>query len=202
MLEGNVYDDANNELERLTIINTNARSLCPKIDSMIDYFNELECTFSIITETWMSDGEHLQNDIRDLQDGAGITMLCKNRQRNHQGVSHGGVSIWSRDSRARIAPVKLHNPGNFEVLAGVASLKGHSRKMVIFACYLPPSMDANSSSECLDFIVNSIHVVKRKYDDPHIVVGGISTNSPRQLLSRNTRRLVRRGLEQQEEIGI
>ena len=59
MLEENVYDDASNELERLTIINTNARSLCPKINSMVDYFNELECTFAIVTETWMSDREHL-----------------------------------------------------------------------------------------------------------------------------------------------
>ena len=177
MLEENVYDEANNSLERLTILNTNARSLCPKINSMIDYFHELECTFAIITETWLSDGEHLQNDIDDLQDGAGVTMLCKNRKKNHRGVAHGGVSIWSRDSRARIAPVKLHNPGNFEVLAAVATLKGHSRKMVVMACYLPPSMDAVSSAECLNFIVDSIHVVKRRYENPHIVVGAISTSS-------------------------
>jgi len=51
-----MFDEANNEFERLTIINTNARSLCPKINSMTDYFNDLGCTFAIITETWLSDG--------------------------------------------------------------------------------------------------------------------------------------------------
>ena len=111
MHEENVYDDACNDLERLTLINTNARSLCPKIDSMIDNFNELDCTFAIITESWLSDGEHLENDMKDLQDGAGITMLCRNRPQNHRGVAHGGGSVWARDSRARVVPFKLHNPG-------------------------------------------------------------------------------------------
>ena len=40
-----------------TIVNTNARSLCPKIHSLIDCFNELEADIAIITETWLTSGD-------------------------------------------------------------------------------------------------------------------------------------------------
>ena len=35
----------------LTIINTNARSLCPKLDSLVNCFTELTADVGIITET-------------------------------------------------------------------------------------------------------------------------------------------------------
>ena len=47
----------------INIINTNARSLSPKIDSLIDCFEELDATVGIVTETWLTDGESLQRDI-------------------------------------------------------------------------------------------------------------------------------------------
>ena len=70
----NVFDEANNKLERITVVNTNACSLCPKMNSLIDYFNELDTTFAIVTETWLSDGHGLEKYLRDLQDGSGLTM--------------------------------------------------------------------------------------------------------------------------------
>ena len=69
-------DDAEKENENksseLTITNTNAWSLCPKIHSMMDCFGEMHTTLGIITETWLADGESLQRDIADLTAGAGI----------------------------------------------------------------------------------------------------------------------------------
>ena len=58
----NMYKD-----EYLTILNTNARSLCPKVSSLIDNLNNLECQVGIITETWLADGSDLEEDVRDLQ---------------------------------------------------------------------------------------------------------------------------------------
>ena len=37
---------------QIKIINTNARSLCPKIDSLIDCFEELDVTLGVVTKTW------------------------------------------------------------------------------------------------------------------------------------------------------
>ena len=49
----------------ICILNTNARSLCPKIESWLDCFEEMDGTIGIITETWLSDGDTLDRDIRD-----------------------------------------------------------------------------------------------------------------------------------------
>ena len=37
----------------------NVRSLIPKMDSLIDYFNEYDPTFCMITETWIKNNKEL-----------------------------------------------------------------------------------------------------------------------------------------------
>ena len=59
----------------VTIINTNARSLCPKIDSLIDCLEEMNSSVGIITETWLADGASLEDDITDLIHGAGVGLI-------------------------------------------------------------------------------------------------------------------------------
>ena len=63
-------------LNGFTIINTNARSLCPKVNSLVDCFEEVGADIGIITETWMSDGEGLEDDILNFELGSGLGMLC------------------------------------------------------------------------------------------------------------------------------
>ena len=78
----------------ITIINTNACSLSPKIDSLLDCFSELEADIAVVTETWLQDGDSLDHDLADLEDGAGIASLTRNRDPHPvTGVSHGGVAI-------------------------------------------------------------------------------------------------------------
>ena len=50
----------------------NSRSLCPKIHSFIDTFKEMEACLAICTETWLKDGQELEDDIDDLLHGSGI----------------------------------------------------------------------------------------------------------------------------------
>ena len=57
---------------QFNIINTNARSLCPKINSLIDCMEELPASLAIVTETWLSDGHGLEDDVDDLLNGAGL----------------------------------------------------------------------------------------------------------------------------------
>ena len=77
-----------NNKEQLNFINTNARSLCPKIHSFVDCFSELQLTFATVTETWLADGEGLDQDLEDLALGAGISLICRNRPRGQRGVAH------------------------------------------------------------------------------------------------------------------
>ena len=58
---------------------TNARSLKPKIDSMVDAFQSLKLDFSCITETWFRGGRDLTANIEDLEGATGIKILHKSR---------------------------------------------------------------------------------------------------------------------------
>ena len=141
----NMCDEAENKNELISFLNTNARSLCPKIESLLDNFNELECCFGVVTETWLKDGELLEDQLRDLQDGHGISVLYKNRKPNGRGVAHGGVCILTRDSRVRATRLRFHNSGGFEVVGAVCKVNGHKRKFIVIACYMPPSLDSGSA---------------------------------------------------------
>ena len=63
----------------------------------------------VVTETWLSDGEGLEDDIEDLMLGAGMGLHCLNRPANAAGVSHGGVAVLFRDSEVSLKPIKVHN---------------------------------------------------------------------------------------------
>lgn len=84
----------------LNYVNTNARSLRPKILSLIDAFVELDLFFSVVTETWFSDGAKLELESEDLLLGHGLRAVTLNRPPGNAGFSHGGVALIYRDSLA------------------------------------------------------------------------------------------------------
>ena len=166
-------EESNKQLSTpINIINTNARSLCPKIDSLIDCFEEMDVTLGIVTETWLADGESLDRDVQDLAKGAGLDMLCLNRAPNGRGVAHRGVAIVANNAACKIKRIDLPNPGAFEVLVALSSIPGYSRKLLTVACYLPPNYAVPRGRDALDHIENVVRELKRRYRDPFIVVGG------------------------------
>ena len=108
----------------LTLINTNARSLCPKISSLVDCLADMEAAVGVVTETWLSDGDTLSEDLENLARGTGLRMICKNRKANDLGYSHGGIAIIFRESMISLKRVKLHDPHNLEVIMAVGTIKG------------------------------------------------------------------------------
>ena len=125
----------------LSVINTNARSLCPKIDSLLDCITETESAISIVTETWMKDGKELEQLTQDLSLGAGVGMCNRNRQPNDRVFAHGGVAILWKENTCRLQEIKLKvpNAAAYEVLTTTGALHGHTRKLVVLGCYIPPN---------------------------------------------------------------
>ena len=157
----------------ITIINTNARSLSPKIDSLIDCLNEMDCSLGVITEMWLSDGDSLQRDLEDLATGAGVGLICRNRDPNAAGVAHGGVAVAYRTDSCSMKEIKIHdNPEKYEILVTLANLPGYSRKLVTVACYIPPGYPVARGRGALAHVEITLIEIKRLFRDPFIVVAG------------------------------
>ena len=124
----------------MTFVNTNARSLCPKINSLIDTIEELDASFAVVTETWLADGVTLEEDKQDLLLGAGLSMICKNRRPDSRGRSYGGVALLFKEGECCFKQIDLDNPDSFEVLIAVGTVQGLTRKVAVVACYVPPTM--------------------------------------------------------------
>ena len=143
----------------------------PKIVSFIDSFKELDATFAIVTETWLSPGRQ-ENLTEDLLLGSGIKLWTRSRQPGPSGVYHGGVAIAACNSNTAMKPFNITNPGQFEILAVSGKVKNIDRKFFIIAAYIPPNYTVPRAKECLRVIYNSIMDIKRRFTDPYIVVGG------------------------------
>ena len=66
----------------------------------------------------------------------------------------------------------MANRGNFEVLPVVGCLRGYSRKIAVIGCYIPPNYTVKRGKECLEHITDIVLEVRRRYDDPFVVIGG------------------------------
>ena len=155
----------------MNIINTNARSLKPKITSLLECLNETDTDVAIITESWLRDSE--LEDLRvDLSCGSGFCLFALNRPPNNRGVSYGGVALVLRESFGTFSEVKLKNAEKYEVLVVACSVKGHRRKFVFIAAYLPPGYDRKRGKGALDYVEGAVIEVKRRYQDPYVFVGG------------------------------
>ena len=72
----------------MSFILTNARSLAPKFDSMVDAFESLGLDFLCVTETWFKGGKELAEALRDLQGKSGLSIIHKSR--DGRGRTRGG----------------------------------------------------------------------------------------------------------------
>ena len=157
----------------LTLINTNARSLAPKIDSLIDCFDEMSVDIAVVTETWFREGQELRQDLEDLELGAAISTIVRCREPNPTtGVAHGGVAILYKKRIGTFKEIKIDNPERYEVLPAVGTIKGTSRKMIVLAAYLPPNYTAARAAGCIQFVEDLLVDMKRRYRDPLFVLAG------------------------------
>ena len=153
-----------------TFINTNARSVCPKINSLIDNIEELDTALTVATETWLADGRTLEEDKQDLLLGAGLSLICRNRKPDHRGVAYGGVGLFFKEDLCSFKQLKLNNLGDFEVLPAVGSVQSLTRKVAVLACYVPPTYTVSRAGDCLNYIEELVIELKRRLKDPIIIV--------------------------------
>ena len=68
--------------------------------------------------------------------------------------------------------VEFRNPEGYEMLVAAGSVKGRMMKFLVMACYIPPNYSKQKGSGALEFIENVLIELKRRYNDPYLVVAG------------------------------
>ena len=157
---------------QFNIINTNARSLRPKIASFIRCFANLTLTLAIISETWLAGGSRLEREAEDLLLGHGLAVNYLNRPPSVNCVAHGGVAVISKSSCTSTKALSFPNPELFEVLPLCLTEFSIARKFFVVAAYIPPGYTVPRGKACLEHIRNIVLHVKNTYQDPYIMVAG------------------------------
>ena len=143
----------------------------PKIESFIDAFNELDLHSAVITESWLRPGMQLDQDIRDLNDGANITLIHRSRPSKRRRTAGGGVLIAFNKNRLKLKERRITR-GKTEMVCAIGKLPGASRKMAILGVYIPPQTKAEKVTEVMEYIRDELHKLKTEFEDPYIVVTG------------------------------
>ena len=116
--------------------------------------------------------EHEEELAEELSEGNALGFIARSRQPTNNGVVYGGVAVVWRHSMGLFKQVPVKNEEHYEVLIAAGSLKGHSRKLVVVACYIPPGYSKQRGQGALDHVEDVVIEMKRKYQDPFIVVTG------------------------------
>ena len=157
----------------LSFINSNARSLRPKLQSLDDCFQEKRLDFATLTETWFQDGRDFEIMKADLTDKYGLGILARNRDRAaSNGRLYGGVAFLYRKSRGSFKEFVLQNPDEHEILACVGSLKGIKGKVFTISCYAPPNITPLKAKQMIEFLSDVIGEAKRRFENCTLVISG------------------------------
>ena len=102
--------EQNSNFAPINLMLTNARSLSPKIISLITFFSELKLHVAIITESWLADGDKLEENLVHLEQGTDIKVLFKNRPvrpTSRRSTAGGGVAILFDKNRCNFKERKI-----------------------------------------------------------------------------------------------
>ena len=157
----------------ISFINTNARSLKPKLESLADCFEERFLDIAAVTETWLQTSRDLGELVDELGGNYSLKAITRERTAHaNNGRQYGGVALIFREKTTTLERYSLVNPSDFEVLAAVGNVKGIKNKVFVVVCYAPPNITASTARELIDYLSDIICQAKRTYADCSILLTG------------------------------
>ena len=164
--------DLHNDFEFKFLL-ANARSLTPKINSLLDAFGSLQLHCAAITETWFRGGRKINESIMDIEGATGIRIIHKSRDGRRSGNRGGGVAFAFNTNTCNFKRKALMpRAGKFEILGVVGNVGKIPRRVVSFVVYIPPNTKAADLSEIREALAEEIAAAKISYKRPLIMVGG------------------------------
>ena len=150
----------------ISFITANARSLCSKLDSLVDNFDELSLHVALITETWFRNNKKLESDLEVLGHRDRIKFISRPRQGRG-----GGVSIAYDPSKIQLQNHRIEN-NIHEVVCAKGQLIPSGRKVVVVCVYIPPKQSQTETSEMMERISDNMVALKIKLGNPIFIIGG------------------------------
>ena len=151
---------------------TNARSLEPKTESLLDAFSSLNLHFSCVTETWYKGGAGLKKHLADVEGAAGVRVLHHSRD-GRVKARGGGVAFAFNTSTCNFKKRQLrHVQSRNEVLCAVGRVGKIGKNIAVFVVYVPPTMRVAEFKELGEALAAEIAAIKTSYKAPGIIVTG------------------------------
>ena len=151
---------------------TNARSLEPKIESLLDAFKSLNLHFSCVTETWYKGGSALREHLADIEGAAGVRVLHHSRD-GRAKTRGGGVAFAFNTATCNFKRRQLKQvPNRSEEICAVGRVGKIGRKLAVFVVYVPPSMRAAEFKELGEALAAEIAAIKISHKAPGVIVAG------------------------------
>ena len=155
---------------------TNARSLTPKVDSLVHAFGSLGLHFAGITETWFKGGRKLEEGLDDIEGATGIKIIHRSRdgRKKHHG---GGVALAFNKFTSNFKARKMGSAARkHEIVCGVGKVNKITRVFAVFVIYVPPNTRAGEMEAICDALSEEIIAVKLALKNPIVIVGGDLNN--------------------------
>ena len=166
-------DKENYLYSTVSFLNTNARSLGPKIESLFDCMHERRADFSFVTETWYQSNRATCEDLDQCAARFSLGVVYRNRDDvAANGRQYGGVAFFFRLATSSFKPFPLHNPEGYEILAVVGTVKGVKGKIFCITAYEPPNLTLLRIRQMHEYVSDVIDEAKRQFADCSIVLSG------------------------------
>ena len=166
-------NDKNYSVAKLSFINTNARSLGPKVESLFDCIHEKAVDIAFVTETWYQSNRDTNEDLDQYAARFSLGVIHRNRDGvAANGRQYGGVAMFYRLATSSFKEFDLINPEGHELLATVGTVKGVKGKIFCLTAYAPPNLTLLKARQFHDYISDVLDEAKRKYADCSLILAG------------------------------
>ena len=150
----------------------NCRSLYNKVDNFKNLLHQIGPDISLVSETWERQKQSLENLLSSEQ----FKVISYKRAQTGNRQPGGGCAIIYNDDRYRVTKLDLPVPIGVEaawaLFTPVGNIVHHKvRKIAVGTFYVSPRSAYKDAS--IDHIIESIHLLRSKYDNEiHFFLGG------------------------------
>ena len=151
----------------MKVLLINARSLSPKLYSMVDTMHEINAHIALVTETWFKDMKYVEEQLENMKNALEFACIRKDREGVRTG---GGVAIIYKTGD--LGMQQIRSSTRSEIVAAVGRRIGQRCKIVVINAYIPPSLDAAESDQVLSEVSDLVGSLKGKYNAPYFLIEG------------------------------